>query len=329
MIRVEHLTKRYGRTVAVQDLSFEVARGEIVGLLGPNGAGKTTTMRILSGYLPPTGGDVEVAGCRVADDSMGVRRRIGYLPENCPLYPDMRVDDYLAFRAALKGVPARDVRRRVEEVETLCDLRDAGRRTIGRLSKGYRQRVGLADALVHDPELLILDEPTLGLDPNQIRQVRTLIRQLAERRTVLLSTHILPEVEMTCRRVLILHRGRLLASDSTDRLRELLRGRARISVEIRGPPDAIEGALREVPGVESLAVERGGEWHTVRLECAGGTDVQPDVFRRVADRGWLLRELRRDQHSLEDVFVALTCREADAEEPAAPAAPAAGGGAAP
>ena len=200
--------------MAVDDVSFEVARGEIVGFLGPNGAGKTTTMRILACYLPATGGAVNVAGYDVFRDSIEVRRRIGYLPENVPLYPEMRVDEYLNYRARLKGVPPKKRRKRVDEVKGLCGLKDVGRRIIGQLSKGFRQRVGLAESMVHDPDLLILDEPTIGLDPNQIRQVRELIKGLAPRHTILISTHILPEVEMTCQRVLIIHRGRIVASDT-------------------------------------------------------------------------------------------------------------------
>ena len=306
MIRVSHLTKRFAGTTAVDDLSFHVARGEIVGFLGLNGAGKTTTLRILAGFLPPTGGEGTVGGRPVLTDSLEVRRRIGYLPENCPLYPEMRVDEYLRFRAALKGVQARRLRRRVEEIRELCGIADAGRRIVGQLSKGYRQRVGLADALVHEPELLILDEPTIGLDPQQIRQVRELIRGLADRHTILLSSHILPEVEMTCHRVMILNQGRLLASDSTANLRQLLARRTRVAAELRAPEAELreELALLLPGGAFELRAEDG--WWTVTFEYDGEADPRIALFAAAVRRGWTVRELRREQHSLEDIFVALT-----------------------
>ncbi len=307
MIRVSHLTRRYGRAVAVDDLSFEIGRGEIVGFLGPNGAGKTTTMRILCGFLAATSGDVEIAGHDVHRDPIGVRRHIGYLPERCPLYSDMRVDEFLRFRAALKGVPARQMRERVEAVKEQCGLTDVGRRIIGQLSKGYCQRVGLADALVHEPELLILDEPTIGLDPTQIRQTRDLIRSLAARHTILLSTHILPEVEAVCRRVLILDRGRLVASDSTDRLRQLRRGIVRVTAELKTAPHEDPGtAFAVLPGVRTATADKDGEWRRVRLECEPGADPRSDIFRVAVEHGWTLREVRMEENRLEDVFIALT-----------------------
>ena len=218
MIKVENLTKRYGGFLAVNNVSFEVAKGEIVGFLGPNGAGKTTTMRILTGYLPATSGRASIGGFDVFEQSLQARQRIGYLPENTPLYTDMRVNEYLRYRANLKGVEGRRIKERVGDVLALCNLKDVERKLIGALSKGYRQRVGLADALVHDPDLLILDEPTIGLDPNQIRQVRELIKNLAHKRTVLISTHILPEVEIMCSRVVVIHKGQIRASDTADNL---------------------------------------------------------------------------------------------------------------
>jgi ABC-2 type transport system ATP-binding protein len=316
MVRVSHLTRRYGRTLAVDDLSFEVGRGEIVGFLGPNGAGKTTTLRILCGFLAATSGEVEIAGFDVHTDSLEARRHIGYLPERCPLYTDMRVDEFLRFRAALKGVSARQVRERVEAVKEQCGLSEVGRRLIGQLSKGYCQRVGLADVLVHDPELLVLDEPTIGLDPAQIRQVRDLIRELATRHTVLLSTHILTEVEAVCRRVLILNRGRLVASDSTDRLCQLRRGIARVTAEVRGPPEEVRAAFSALSGVRSAVVETEGEWCRVRLECAGGADPRPDIFRAAVARGWTLREVGMAEQRLEDVFIELTAPEEGPREEA-------------
>ena len=306
MIKVSHLIKRYPGRTAVDDVSFEVGRGEIVGFLGPNGAGKSTTMRILAGYLPATGGTVRVAGHDVATQPMEVRRRIGYLPENCPLYPDMRVDEYLDFRARLKRVPGRHVRSRLAEVKNLCGIGDAGRRIIGQLSKGYRQRVGLAESMIHDPEILILDEPTIGLDPNQIRLVRQLIADLAKRHTILLSTHILPEVEMTCQRVLILNHGRIVASDTTEHLRHRLAGGLTVHAELRGPQGEVELELRSVAGVEQVeSTERDG-WVCCEIRLSADSDPRPDIAARAVSRGWALRELHAERASLEDIFVQLT-----------------------
>jgi ABC-2 type transport system ATP-binding protein len=307
MIKVSHLTKRFAGCVAVDDLSFEVTRGEIVGFLGPNGAGKTTTMRILAGFLPASAGQAVVAGHDVLTDSLEVRRRIGYLPENVPLYPEMRVNEYLRFRGRLKGVPRRRLRVRVDEIKERCGLQEVGRRIIGQLSKGFRQRVGLAESLVNDPELLILDEPTIGLDPNQIRQVRDLIKDLARRHTILLSTHILSEVEVTCRRVLIINRGRIVASDSPENLRALLQSGARITAEIAGPREAVGEKLRALPqvqGVEVAALE--GPWLRVALMAETAADLRQSVFELAVRNNWTLRELRLERTSLEDVFVSLT-----------------------
>src|SRR5580704_9830263 len=235
MIEVSNLTKRYAGRTAVDDISFTVAPGEIVGLLGPNGAGKSTTMRVLSGFMPATSGTVRVSGLDVFHDSDEVRKRIGYMPENNPLYPDMRVREYLKFRARLKGLGWRRSRERVNTVMEQCGLTGVSRRIIGQLSKGYRQRVGLADALVHEPDLIILDEPTIGLDPNQIRSVRELIKELGRRHTILLSSHILPEVEMTCNRVLIMREGRILASDTPENLQKALGQNGHLIAEIAAP----------------------------------------------------------------------------------------------
>jgi ABC-2 type transport system ATP-binding protein len=306
MIRVSHLTRRYPGCVAVNDVSFDVCRGEIVGFLGPNGAGKTTTMRILSCFLPPTSGSVSIAGLDIMDDSLEVRRRIGYMPENVPLYPEMRVDEYLDFRARLKNVPGRRRKKRVGEVKDLCGLKDVGRRIVGHLSKGFRQRVGLAESLVHDPQLLILDEPTIGLDPNQIRQVRGLIKDLASRHTILLSTHILPEVEMTCQRVLIINQGKIVASDTPANLKGLMRGRSRVTAELLGPREEIAARLRQMSGVLGVVSEPDGEWWRFEIECDKDTDLRTEVFQLAARSGWPLRELRMERKSLEDIFVALT-----------------------
>lgn len=309
MIKVSHLTKRYAGTTAVNDVSFEVKRGEIVGFLGPNGAGKTTTMRIMAGYLSPTAGDVLIAGRSVFPDSLEVRRRIGYLPEHCPLYGELRVDEYLRFRAGLKDVPARARRERLDRVKSQCGLEDVGRKMIGALSKGYRQRVGLADALIHEPELLLLDEPTIGLDPHQVRQVRSQIRRLASRHTILLSTHVLSEVEAVCDRVLIMDRGRIVAADTPEALHRGLNAEIHIMVECRCAPQAFRAAFEEQPFVQSVSVEDIEGWSCAGIHCLSDRDYRPDVFRIVQDRGWILRELRWARKSLEDVFVSLTLNE--------------------
>jgi ABC-2 type transport system ATP-binding protein len=325
MIRVEQLTKKYAATVAVDNLSFRVDRGEIVGFLGPNGAGKTTTMRIISGYLPATGGRVEVAGRDVFKESMEVRKRIGYLPENCPLYLDMRVDEYLKYRANLKGVPLRDRKERIRAVKLKCSLMDVSSRIIGQLSKGYRQRVGLADALVHDPEILILDEPTAGLDPNQIRQVRKMIRTFAETHTILLSTHILPEVETTCDRVLIINDGKIIASDTPETLRNRLQSSAHLELEVKAPEEEVKKAFKRLKGIRCMHTRILDEWTLAKLECEEGLDLRDKVFDMVVQQGWKLRELHQDKKSLEDVFVELTGREEPAPDPSDTARGTAGG----
>jgi ABC-2 type transport system ATP-binding protein len=261
-------------------------------------------MRILAGYLPPTAGTVRVAGYDVAKQSTDVRRCIGYLPENCPLYPEMRVDEYLSFRAGIKRVPSRYVRSRVEEVKVQCGLEEVGGRIIGHLSKGYRQRVGLADSLVHDPDLLILDEPTIGLDPHQIRQVRTLLLELAKRHTILLSTHILSEIEMSCNRVLIIAHGRIVAAESPDTLRHGLHGGHRITAEIRASRAAVEPALHLLEGLSALTITELDGW--LRCEITAVTDLREAIYDEARRAGWILRELRREKTSLEEIFVSLT-----------------------
>ncbi len=312
MIHVRELTRRFGRTTAIDGLTFSIGRGELVGLLGPNGAGKTTTMRILAGFLPPTGGVAEIDGVDVFRDSLEVRRRIGYLPEHVPLYHDMRVREYLDYRATLKGLRGRRLRVRVEEVIEQCGLTGECSTIIGRLSKGYRQRVGLADALVHEPEVLILDEPTIGLDPGQIRHIRELIRNLADRFTVLLSSHILPEVEMICGRVLIMNRGRIVASDTTEALKGMCRGHQRVVVDVLAPRRNAMTVLEQVPGVVGVTCVPDGEWSRITCECAKGPDRRADIFRAVAGQGWVLRELSLVHQNLEDVFAAAI----DGETPA-------------
>lgn len=307
MIEVSNLTKRYAGRTAVKDISFSVARGEIVGLLGPNGAGKSTTMRILSGFMPATHGTVRVAGFDVFHQSDDVRRRIGYMPENNPLYPDMRVREYLMFRARLKGLGWRQSRERVATVMEQCGLRDVGRRIIGQLSKGYKQRVGLADALVHEPDLIILDEPTIGLDPHQIRSVRTLIKSLAVRHTVLISTHILPEVEMMCSRVLIMFNGKILAADSPENLRARMAGGSQVIAEIAPGPDNLHDIWSQRTDVVQFDITPvEGDFVRCSLTPRDGSDLRAAIFSLARERGWILRELTRSRHTLEDIYVQVT-----------------------
>jgi ABC-2 type transport system ATP-binding protein len=307
MIEVSNLTKRYAGRTAVAGISFSVARGEIVGLLGPNGAGKSTTMRILSSFLPATSGTVRVAGFDVFYDSVEVRRRIGFMPENNPLYPEMRVREYLKFRARLKGLGWRHSRERVTTVMEQCGLTEVSRRIIGQLSKGYRQRVGLADALVHEPDLIILDEPTIGLDPNQIRSVRQLIKSLAGKHTVLISTHILPEAEAMCSRMLIMYGGKILAADTPENLQKLMQGNSQIVVEINAPLEDLRLAWSQMPGLVNFNIAAGdGGFQRCRLTPGDGADLRLDVFMMALEHGWLVRELTRTRHSLEDVYVQVT-----------------------
>lgn len=307
MIEVSHLTKRYAGRTAISDISFSVARGEIVGLLGPNGAGKSTTMRILSCFLPASSGSARVAGFDVFQQSEEVRRRIGYMPENNPLYTEMRVREYLKYRARLKGLGWRKSRERVTTVMEQCGLADVARRVIGQLSKGYRQRVGLADALVNEPELIILDEPTIGLDPHQIRSVRQLIKNLAGKHTVLISTHILPEAEMMCSRMLIMYDGKILASDTPENLQRLMAGKSRVIAEIAAPAEALRECWSQMPEVEQFDISASeGEFQRCALTPRDGLDLRPVVFAVAREHGWVVRELTRNRHSLEDIYVQIT-----------------------
>jgi len=306
MIKVENLTKRYAGQSAIKDLNFEVGQGEIMGFLGPNGAGKTTTMRILAGFMPPTSGRATIAGFDVFSQSLQARARLGYMPENVPLYTDMRVNEYLVYRAALKSVPSRRVAERVGDVNELCGLKEVEKQLIGTLSKGYRQRVGLADALLHEPDLLILDEPTIGLDPNQIRQVRELIKNLGKQHTILLSTHILPEVEMTCGRVIIIHKGRIEACDTPDNLLGKIRQAGGVVVEAKTASDNGAEELKKIPGVRNVMTAVDGEWKIFSLRVESGLDVREQIFRLATDRHWAVRELTQRRATLEDVFVELT-----------------------
>lgn len=313
MIHVEQLTKQYAGFSAVDNISFHVAKGEVVGFLGPNGAGKSTTMRILTGFLPPSSGKARVAGYDVVTESLQARENIGYMPENVPLYPEMRVREYLSYRAALKGVKGRKIRDRLTDMIELCNLETVANKLIGNLSKGYRQRVGLADAIIHEPELLILDEPTIGLDPNQIRQVRELIMNLARHHTILLSSHILPEVEMTCGRVLILNRGRIAAVDTPQNLRRRLHQSGTVLLEVRVP--SIREAEKTLARLESFsqvqAEDAGHGWSRFELEveenCAD--DPRPILHTFCVEQHWPVRELSRRAVSLEDVFTQITQSE--------------------
>jgi ABC-2 type transport system ATP-binding protein len=337
MIEVDRLTKFYGPFAAIRDVSFSVEKGTIVGFLGPNGAGKTTTMRILSCFMPASGGRARVAGYDVFEQSLEVRRRIGYMPENVPLYGDMTVAAYLDFVAEVKGVGRADRRRRVGEVMERCLITDVRERLIARLSKGYRQRVGLAQALVADPEVLVLDEPTIGLDPKQIVGIRSLIKSLAGAHTVILSTHILPEVAMVCEGVIIINRGRIVASGTLDRLMDELSPVSRVQVQVEGPAELVGQSLRALPGVQR--VEPRGVTDgvgTFVLEADRARDVRSDVVQLVTQQRWGLLELRTLGLSLEDLFIRVVAGEeagghddGDEGEPADPAGPAASGEAEP
>jgi ABC-2 type transport system ATP-binding protein len=320
MIEVQGLTRRYGDFTAVEDVSFSVASGQIVGMLGPNGAGKTTTIRMVTGFLPPTQGRVTIAGVDLETKPVEARRQLGYLPENVALYTEMRVREYLAYRARLEGVRGKAAAASIDRSIELCLLGEVRDQIIGTLSKGYRQRVGLATAILHDPEVLILDEPTVGLDPKQIIAIRDLIRDLGRERTLLLSTHILPEVELLCQRVMIIDRGRIIAQGTPESLRQQWLGRTVIKVVLKhGAPDAVE-RLRSLPGVVAVAPEgdgaaapSGAAPTRFALDCADGSDPREAVFHLAVERGWVLLELQQNKASLEDIFVRLTTHERDQE----------------
>lgn len=306
MVEVKELTKRYGDTTAVAGISFTVAPGEIVGFLGPNGAGKSTTMKILSCFLPATSGQARIAGYDTFTQSLDVRRNLGYLPENYTFYPEMRVTEYLDYRARLKGLHARDSRRRrIAEVMEQCWIADVQRKPIGHLSKGYRQRVALAEVLLANPPLLILDEPTVGLDPNQIRQARQLVKDLAVKHTVILSTHILPEVEMICDRVIIINKGRIVADDALKNLQRRAREDGGIAVESRGSAAELEKALAAFPGVRKVWRTREGETNAFRLEVDPAADPREEIVKGLVQKGFPVVEVRRDAMRLEDIFVKL------------------------
>ncbi len=309
-IDVQNLVKRYGTTTALSGISFTVQPGEIMGFLGPNGAGKTTTLRILTGILSPTEGQVRIDGLDVADHAIEVRRRIGYLPEHVALYPEMRVEEYLNYRSRIKGVKSNQRTSRIANALERCALVEVRRKLIGRLSKGYRQRVALADCLLAEPKILILDEPTIGLDPHQIRQTRELIMQLGKTTTILLSTHILPEVEMACQRVAIINRGTIVAVDTPQALRQQLEGRAIVRVELAANAEGAENALRQLPGVSRVSVQgRSNGSDFFDIEATGESDIREAIFHLAVKNKGTLRELSHSRASLEDVFIHLTTHE--------------------
>jgi ABC-2 type transport system ATP-binding protein len=311
VIEVQHLTKRYGPFTAVEDVSFRVERGEILGFLGPNGAGKTTTMRVLTGYMPPTEGKAVVAGFDVFEQPIEAKRRTGYLPETPPLYPDMTVAEYLTFVAKIKGVPSAERRQRVQTVMERTRVADVSRRLCSKLSKGYRQRVGLAQALIHNPDVLILDEPTAGLDPKQIIETRQLINELAGDHTIILSTHILPEVSQTCQRVVIINKGRVVAVDTPDNLTARLRGSETMYVQIDAAGADAGATLHRIAGVTRVAESDRREGSVgYEVESEQGRDIRRELARAVVTNGWGLLELRPLRMSLEDIFLSLTTEEA-------------------
>jgi gliding motility-associated transport system ATP-binding protein len=317
VIEVQHLTKRYGRLTAVEDVSFRVERGEILGFLGPNGAGKTTTMRILTGYMPATDGKATVAGFDVFDQPIEAKRRTGYLPESPPLYPDMTVSEYLTFVAKVKGVASNERKSRIGSVMERTRIADMAKRHCGKLSKGYKQRVGIAQALIHNPDVLILDEPTAGLDPKQIIETRQLIKELAGDHTIVLSTHILPEVSQTCQRVVIINKGKVVAVDTPDNLTSRLRGAETMYVEIDAGGASVAPVLAQVGGVTKVSRADGnGAAVGYEVESEHGHDVRRELARTVVSNGWGLLELRPMRVSLEDVFLSLTTEDAPANEPA-------------
>jgi ABC-2 type transport system ATP-binding protein len=310
VIEVHGLTKRFGRTVAVEDLHFSVKKGEILGFLGPNGAGKTTTMRVLTCFLPPTLGTVTVAGYDVMREPLEVKKRIGYLPETPPLYSDMRVHEMLAFAGRIKGVPAGELPQRVEEVSEKTAVSDVRHKLVGHLSKGYRQRVGLAAALIHNPEVLVLDEPTAGLDPKQIIETRRLIKSLAGEHTIILSTHILPEAANTCQRVMIINAGKLVAEDTPENLTARLQGFETMTVLVEGPEGKVRERLAGIAGVSSVAQSSAANGRVeFAVQTAKGRDVRKELARAVVESGWGLLELRPVGMSLEEIFLKLTTSE--------------------
>jgi ABC-2 type transport system ATP-binding protein len=311
LIEVDHVTKRFGNVTAVHNVTFHVEKGEILGLLGPNAAGKTTTIRIITAFLPATSGTVRVAGNDVFEKSIAVRERIGYLPENVPLYNHMTVKDYLRFVSKVKGIDGRKRESRLEQVIELCSIGGVRETIIGKLSKGYKQRVGLAQALIHDPDVLILDEPTTGLDPKQIIEVRELIKNLGGDRTIIVSSHILPEVSMTCGRVVIINEGEVVAEDTPENLTAKLKGSESLFLQIEGPPEKILDTIRAIPGITRV-LHKGERGYEIDSEI--GKDVRPDLAAAIVNKGWGLLEMHPVGMSLEEIYLKLTTREENEAE---------------
>jgi ABC-2 type transport system ATP-binding protein len=309
MIRVENLTKYYGKRLAVDNISFNVEKGEIVGFLGPNAAGKTTTMRILTGFLAPSSGNAWVAGYDVLRHSLEARQHIGYLPEAIPLYGDMTVRSYLDFVARLRGLDKNRIMRRIDEVVDICHLEEYIDVLIGKLSKGFRQRVGVAQAIINEPEVLILDEPTIGIDPIQVSMTRQLIRELGKESTILISTHILPEVSVICERVIIIHEGKIVAEDRIENLSALISGSKRIRLEVTGPAKEIAERLRQIDGVQKVSYEDS----RYTIECSAGEDPRSKIMEAIVNGGWTLLSMESVEMSLEDIFLRLTTEEEEEE----------------
>jgi len=309
MIEVKNLTKYYGPVLAIDKINFSIEKGQIVGFLGPNGAGKTTAIRILTCFMPASGGSAKVAGHDVFTESMQVRQKIGYLPESVPFYGEMRVSEYLEFRGRLRGLDRETRKRRIGFVTERCWLDDVFTRPIGQLSKGYRQRLGLADALLHDPEVLILDEPTVGLDPTQIRSTRKLIHDLAERHTILLSSHILSEVETICQHSIIIAGGKIVAAGSIDQLREQIREQSRLIVEIKGPTDRIESAIRNIESVKSLETLSADGYAKLAIQMAERADPRERIYELTVKNNWPIREMRLEMATLEDFFIRVVAQQ--------------------
>ena len=309
MIEVNELSKWYGNYPAVEDVSFEVKKGEIVGFLGPNGAGKTTTMRVITGFMPPTSGTAKVAGHDVVRESREARKYIGYLPETVPLYTDMTVQSYLSFMGTLRGMNPKRLKTRIDEVIDICRLGDYRKSLIGKLSKGFRQRVGIAQATIHEPQVLVLDEPTIGIDPIQVVETRNLIKDVGREHTIILSTHILPEVSMVCGRVLIIHEGQIIAEDSPRNLADRLQGVERVQAEIRGPEEQVTKALNDIRGVVSVSVLADGDRTVYTVEAKRGLDLRSTISRMVVSNGWALLTIQLVGMSLEEIFLQLTTSE--------------------
>ena len=309
MIEVDHLTKFYGDYPAISDVSFTAAKGEILGFLGPNAAGKTTTMRILTGFMPPTSGTARIAGHDVVTESLEARKRIGYLPETVPLYTDMTVKSYLAFMGTIRGMDSKAIRRRTGDVVQICHLEDYYNSIVGKLSKGFRQRLGIAQAILHEPDVLVLDEPTIGIDPIQVVETRQLIKGLGGEHTVILSTHILPEVSMICQRVIILHEGEVIAVDRPERLAERLEATERILLEVRGPTNQVAKAIRDISGVQDVTYGEEGGKVVYNVTCRRSEDMRAQIARTVVEHGWQLMRLESVTMSLEEIFLRLTAAE--------------------